>query len=208
MLVEDTHEEHSAESTPHVRRVGTVDDLCCLDEHLESTSSPLWKSSGGEAAEGRASASRVRMSASRGTPVTPDVRLYHRAVVVAQEATEGSLRGLVRQLSIDQFENEGRRVSLGTESAGRAQGLHSPFLGRTASSDTSVHKIVLAELLEPRQWQPPEDRKFVLSLDQVVELCDRAELIFQEEPTVLHLQAPVKIFGDLHGQFGDLMRLF
>lgn len=27
------------------------------------------------------------MSASRGTPVTPDVRLYHRAVVVAQEAT-------------------------------------------------------------------------------------------------------------------------
>ncbi len=26
--------------------------------------------------------------------------------------------------------------------------------------------------------------------------------------TVLHLAAPVKIFGDLHGQFGDLMRLF
>ena len=26
--------------------------------------------------------------------------------------------------------------------------------------------------------------------------------------TVLHLNAPVKIFGDLHGQFGDLMRLF
>jgi protein phosphatase len=25
---------------------------------------------------------------------------------------------------------------------------------------------------------------------------------------VLHLNAPVKIFGDLHGQFGDLMRLF
>ncbi|MEW5310510.1 MAG: hypothetical protein WDW38_002301 [Sanguina aurantia] len=41
--------------------------------------------------------------------VTPDVKLWHRAVVVHQE---NSLRGLVRQLSIDQLDNEGRRVSI------------------------------------------------------------------------------------------------
>ncbi|KAG9131882.1 hypothetical protein Leryth_019128 [Lithospermum erythrorhizon] len=41
------------------------------------------------------------------------VRLHHRAVVVAAE-TGGALGGMVRQLSIDQFENEGRRVSYGT----------------------------------------------------------------------------------------------
>lgn len=35
-----------------------------------------------------------------------------RAVVVAQE-TPGSLKGLVRQLSLDLFENESRRVSTG-----------------------------------------------------------------------------------------------
>lgn len=49
-------------------------------------------------------------------------------------------------------------------------------------------QIVLAELLEPRQWQPPEDRKFILSLEQIVELCEQAEQIFKEEPTVLRLQ--------------------
>jgi protein phosphatase len=35
-----------------------------------------------------------------------------------------------------------------------------------------------------------------------------AENMLQQEPTVLKLKAPIKIFGDLHGQFGDLMRLF
>ena len=37
----------------------------------------------------------------------------HLQVVVAAE-TGGALGGMVRQLSIDQFENEGRRVSYGT----------------------------------------------------------------------------------------------
>ena len=44
-------------------------------------------------------------------------------VIVAAE-TGGALGGMVRQLSIDQFENEGRRVSYGTpESATAARKL-------------------------------------------------------------------------------------
>lgn len=39
---------------------------------------------------------------------TPDVRLYHRAVVVAQDVS-GQLRGLVRQLSIDQVREVGQQ---------------------------------------------------------------------------------------------------
>jgi hypothetical protein len=39
---------------------------------------------------------------------------YPLQVVVAAE-TGGALGGMVRQLSIDQFENEGRRVSYGTQ---------------------------------------------------------------------------------------------
>ncbi|KAG6466012.1 hypothetical protein ZIOFF_076237 [Zingiber officinale] len=124
-------------------------------------------------------------------------------VVVAAE-TGGALGGMVRQLSIDQFENEGRRVSYGTqENATAARKL----LDRQMSIN-SIPKKVVAHLLKPRGWKPPVRRQFFLDCNEISELCDSAERIFTSEPTVLQIKAPVKIFGDLHGQFGDLMRLF
>ncbi|KAM7521538.1 hypothetical protein LguiA_011440 [Lonicera macranthoides] len=113
---------------------------------------------------------------SEGSESEADVRLHPRAVVVAKE-TVGNLGGLVRQLSLDQFENESRRM-------------------------------VISNLLRPRNWKAPVNRRFFLDSYEVGELCYAAEQIFMHEPTVLQLKAPIKVFGDLHGQFGDLMRLF
>ncbi|KAJ8446152.1 hypothetical protein Cgig2_015923 [Carnegiea gigantea] len=156
-------------------------------------------------------------SAPNSTP-PPGIRLHHRAVsikiisftlrcilaVVVAAETGGALGGMVRQLSIDQFENEGRRVSYGTpENATAARKL----LDRQMSIN-SVPKKVIAHLLKPRGWKPPVRRQFFLDCNEIADLCDSAERIFASEPSVLQLRAPIKIFGDLHGQFGDLMRLF
>lgn len=66
-----------------------------------------------------------------------------RQVVVAAE-TGGALGGMVRQLSIDQFENEGRRVSYGTpESATAARKL----LDRQMSINSVPKKVLVALLL-------------------------------------------------------------
>jgi protein phosphatase len=51
-----------------------------------------------------------------------------------------------------------------------------------------VHRLVLRELLNPRQWRAPEDRKFHLDAEQINELCDAAERIFKDEPSVLRLR--------------------
>lgn len=39
-------------------------------------------------------------------------------------------------------------------------------------------------------------------------LCDLAEDIISKQPMVLNVKAPLKIFGDIHGQFTDLMTFF
>jgi hypothetical protein len=70
-------------------------------------------------------------------------------------------RGLVRQLSIDQLDNEGRRVSIYDK--GTPEG-KTPLFQRTVSMP-GVHKRVINELLRPRQWKPNhEDRRFMLQV--------------------------------------------
>ncbi|XP_045826884.1 serine/threonine-protein phosphatase BSL1 isoform X2 [Trifolium pratense] len=139
---------------------------------------------------------------SDGSDTEGDVHLHPRAVVVAKE-TVGNLGGLVRQLSLDQFENESRRMLPINND------LPYPTKKFTRQkSPQGLHKKIISNLLRPRNWKAPSNRRFFLDSYEVGELCYAAEQIFMHEPTVLQLKAPIKVFGDLHGQFGDLMRLF
>ncbi|CAI0447771.1 unnamed protein product [Linum tenue] len=81
--------------------------------------------------------------------------------------------------------------------------------GSEVEADVRLHpRAVISTLLRPRNWKAPTNRRFFMDSYEIGELCYAAEQIFMHEPTVLQLKAPVKVFGDLHGQFGDLMRLF
>lgn len=138
----------------------------------------------------------------------------------------------MRQLSLDQFENESRRMvptnndlPYPTKKFTRQkspQGLHKKariVFGLHINFNSFIILLqeyllsspscqVISNLLRPRNWKAPANRRFFLDSYEVGELCYAAEQIFMHEPTVLQLKAPVKVFGDLHGQFGDLMRLF
>ena len=128
------------------------------------------------------------------------------------------LGSLVRQLSIDQFENEARRIgtpefgNVGANSPGYTNGSTPQRFAREQRASNlghvPAHKTVLSALLNPTSWEAPPNRAFFMNAAQIDELCDAAEAIFKKENTVLRVNAPVKIFGDLHGQFYDLMRLF
>lgn len=68
----------------------------------------------------------------------------------------------------------------------------------------NVDKII-AKLLAVRS----KSNKIVnLTENEIIFLCKESQAIFEKQPTLLEIKAPVKICGDIHGQYSDLLELF
>uniref|UniRef100_A0A7E4VQ85 Serine/threonine-protein phosphatase n=1 Tax=Panagrellus redivivus TaxID=6233 RepID=A0A7E4VQ85_PANRE len=44
--------------------------------------------------------------------------------------------------------------------------------------------------------------------EEIVQLCTQARTIFLAQPPLIEVEAPIKVVGDIHGQYADLLRMF
>ena len=65
---------------------------------------------------------------------------------------------------------------------------------------------ILEKLLEVRGCRP--GKQVNLTEQEVRGLCLKAREVFMSQPILLELEAPLKICGDVHGQYYDLLRVF
>merc|ERR550514_2138069 len=65
---------------------------------------------------------------------------------------------------------------------------------------------MLDQLLEVRGGKP--GKLVQLAEAQLKALCSRVREVLLSQPSLLELEAPLKICGDVHGQYHDLLRLF
>jgi hypothetical protein len=76
-----------------------------------------------------------------------------------------------------------------------------------ASEDINVDiDRIIHQLLEARGSRP--NKQVNLSEQDIKSLCIKARDIFISQPVLLEVEAPIKIVGDIHGQYSDLLRLF
>lgn len=74
-----------------------------------------------------------------------------------------------------------------------------------AEADIDVDNII-EQLLTVRGSRP--GRQVNLTEVEIRWLCIKSREIFTVQPVLLELEAPIKICGDIHGQYYDLLRLF
>ncbi|KAJ1076656.1 hypothetical protein K5549_009974 [Capra hircus] len=65
---------------------------------------------------------------------------------------------------------------------------------------------IIQRLLEVRGSKPGKNVQ--LQENEIRGLCLKSREIFLSQPILLELEAPLKICGDIHGQYYDLLRLF
>ncbi|KAK1318275.1 Serine/threonine-protein phosphatase PP1 isozyme 8 [Acorus calamus] len=74
----------------------------------------------------------------------------------------------------------------------------------TGSMEEAVLDDIIRRLLEGGRRR----KQVQLSEAEIRQLCIDSRRIFLNQPNLLRLRAPIKICGDIHGQYVDLLRLF
>ncbi|CAN7140284.1 unnamed protein product, partial [Brassica rapa subsp. narinosa] len=75
------------------------------------------------------------------------------------------------------------------------------------SMDPAVLDDIIRRLLDYRNPKPGT-KQVMLNESEIRQLCIVSREIFLQQPNLLELEAPIKICGDIHGQYSDLLRLF
>merc|ERR1712066_1140151 len=79
------------------------------------------------------------------------------------------------------------------------------FTRKMAEGEINIDNII-QRLLEVRGSRP--GKTVQMTEAEVRGLCLKSRELFLQQPILLELEAPLKICGDIHGQYTDLLRLF
>ena len=81
-----------------------------------------------------------------------------------------------------------------------------PSNNSSSTDNESWIDAIIDNLLSARNKKPgtPVD----ISNTDATNLCNQAREVLLSQPMLLELGAPIKICGDIHGQYTDLLRLF
>ncbi|KAF9156278.1 hypothetical protein BG015_006322 [Linnemannia schmuckeri] len=82
-----------------------------------------------------------------------------------------------------------------------------PFIGSDKSGKSMDIDDMISRLLDAG-YSGKIAKSVCLKNSEILAICQAAREVLLSQPTLIELNAPVKIVGDIHGQYTDLLRLF
>ena len=64
------------------------------------------------------------------------------------------------------------------------------------------------DIVHDRQKYPKSVPLVDLPIEMIEFLIKKVQKVFEDEKALIQFEAPVKIFGDIHGQYSDLLHMF
>lgn len=77
-----------------------------------------------------------------------------------------------------------------------------------ANGGTSIDIEDLIQRLLDAGYSGKRTKNVCLKNSEIQLICSTAREVFLSQPSLLELSPPVKVVGDVHGQYGDLIRIF
>ena len=104
-------------------------------------------------------------------------------------------------------------ASSSSSSDGETQKLSEPGMHNMGSFADAVYGMPIKRMIKQicvsgLKSSGRHKKPFCLSLTEIRDICRIAQVQFLEEPSLLRLQGDIRVVGDIHGQFKDLMRIF
>ena len=73
----------------------------------------------------------------------------------------------------------------------------------------TLYSTFLMYFLKPKEWKTVTNSSvFSVKPEIIISLCDEVIKVLKDSPTLVYLRPGVKIFGSIHGQYGELLRFF
>ena len=104
-----------------------------------------------------------------------------------------------KEVEMKQHENQKNNTKNASSNNSNTNASNSNYSGLDV--DKMIERLVSARTSRPGKEVPLEEK-------HIHQLCNLTKKIFMSQPILLELEAPIKIVGDIHGQYYDLLRLF
>jgi protein phosphatase len=130
-------------------------------------------------------------------------RLANQAVVVRFGDNNYDDMGPIMKVSIDKLNDEYKRIGY--------ENIRSQVHPRRIYNEDLINKFI-ETLLRPFDWYSSEVEELhkilPFSYDEIDGLINEAAKWISKDDTLVKLRSPAKIFGNINGQYNDLMRFF